>query len=374
MKKILLLMFACCPVVGLMAQKNLPKWVDKARKAVFTVTTYGKDGNKIATTNGFFITETGEGLSAYDVFKGAFKATVTDAEGKEYEVKNILGADEMYDVVKFQVAIPKKVQPLDVVPAAVADGTVAYMLPYSPAKAVNLKSGNITEVSNMKDGFKYYKAAISMNKEDVNLPLLTPEGQVFAMSQPDAGGKTDVTYGLSARYAKEGLNVGAMDFLNSAYKNIGIMKAWPKDADQASVALYLLANSEDAQTHLNTINSFIETFPNSPEGYTARSNQYAFERENLPKLAGGEAEYLKKALEDAETAGNVGNKKGEASFNKAKLIYSVLARDTTLSIPDWTMDNALNYLEAALKENNDALYHQLKGDILFLQQKYPEAL
>ena len=82
----------------------------KAQKAVFTLTTYGKDGNKLGSTTGFFTSETGEALSSYNIFEGAAKATVTNSEGKTFAVKKIQGADELYDAVKFQVDIPKKTE------------------------------------------------------------------------------------------------------------------------------------------------------------------------------------------------------------------------------------------------------------------------
>ena len=104
MRRIVLLITICCQVFWVAAQKKAPKWMDKQRKAVVTVTTYGKDNQKKASGTGFFITETGEALSGYSLFKDAARATVTDADGKEYPVSRILGADELYDVIKFKVA------------------------------------------------------------------------------------------------------------------------------------------------------------------------------------------------------------------------------------------------------------------------------
>ena len=105
---------------------------EQSKRAVFTITTYGKDGNKLATSTGFFISETGEAVSAYDIFKGAEKATITDFEGKTFLVKNILGADELYDAVKFQVEVPKKAVFLPIAAEPVANGRMLicyYTLP-----------------------------------------------------------------------------------------------------------------------------------------------------------------------------------------------------------------------------------------------------
>ena len=71
MRRIVLLITICCQVFWVAAQKKAPKWMDKQRKAVVTVTTYGKDNQKKASGTGFFITETGEALSGYSLFKDA---------------------------------------------------------------------------------------------------------------------------------------------------------------------------------------------------------------------------------------------------------------------------------------------------------------
>ena len=70
MKKKLLLMLTLC----LLAQWSVaqaPKWVDKAKRAVFSVVTYDQDDKILNTGNGFFVTEDGVALSDYTLFKGA---------------------------------------------------------------------------------------------------------------------------------------------------------------------------------------------------------------------------------------------------------------------------------------------------------------
>lgn len=66
MKKNLLLTLTLC----LLAQWSVaqaPKWVEKAKRAVFSVVTY--DESDINTGNGFFVTEDGMALSDYSLFK-----------------------------------------------------------------------------------------------------------------------------------------------------------------------------------------------------------------------------------------------------------------------------------------------------------------
>ena len=68
MKRILHLILISCLCLSAVAQKKAPKWMNKAKKAVFTVTTYGKDGAQLGTSTGVFVSETGEALSLYGIF------------------------------------------------------------------------------------------------------------------------------------------------------------------------------------------------------------------------------------------------------------------------------------------------------------------
>lgn len=370
MKRIVLLLMICSQSLLVFAQKNTPKWLEKARKSVITVDTYDKDGKKLATGTAFYVTETGEALSAYDLFKGAEKAIVRDVEGKEYPVKAILGADELYDVIKFKVETPKKVNALVLAAEPVAEGAPVYLLPFSTEKTATFKQGSVAEISNLKDNYKYYKVSVPFTTGEDNTPLLTAEGAVFALTQPDAGGKTEHAYGLSAGYANK-LAVASTDFLNAAYRNIGIRKGWPADLDQATVALYLIGNSESPKDHLLTINDFIETFPNASEGYLNRANHYAYNRSTLE--GGNESANLSKALDDIKTALKLSDKPGDVLFNQAKLIYGVAVSDSLLKQPEWTIDAALTTLDKAISMEDSPVYHQLKGDIYLSQEKYPEA-
>src|SRR3712207_8129531 len=60
-----------------------PKWVEKAKQAVFSVVTYDKEGKILNTGNGFFVSEEGLALSDYTLFKGAERAVIISAERSE---------------------------------------------------------------------------------------------------------------------------------------------------------------------------------------------------------------------------------------------------------------------------------------------------
>ena len=72
-----------------------PKWVDKAKRAVFSVITYDQGDKILNTGNGFFVTEDGVALSDYGLFKGAQRAVIINYEGVQMPVETILGANDM---------------------------------------------------------------------------------------------------------------------------------------------------------------------------------------------------------------------------------------------------------------------------------------
>ena len=100
------------------AAAQTPTWAEKARKAVFSVITYDQEDKILRTGNGFFVSESGTGLSDYTLFKDAYRAVVIDADGRQLPVEAILGANSMYDVVKFRVAPAKKIAALTVATSA----------------------------------------------------------------------------------------------------------------------------------------------------------------------------------------------------------------------------------------------------------------
>lgn len=372
-QKLLLIAFACCLFGAAAAQKKqTPKWMEKNRKAVVTVTTYGKDGVRIMSGTGVFVTETGEVITGYTLFEGAKTATVTDAGGATYPVTHIIGADELYDVIKVRTAVTEKVRCLAIASDPQPEGAVCYLLPYTTDKKAAAEQGTVTEVSRLKDPYSYYKLSLPLGDGEVNSPVVNASGEVFGLAQADASGKKDVSFAVSAAYAAS-LAMSSTDFLNTTYSTIGIRKAWPADVDEALVALFLKGSAEDAKTYLETLNDFIATFPNSADGYVSRANHYAGQRAALASTPEEQAEMLRKATDDIDTASRLSDRKGEALYNRAKLIYSVAAADTTLTAPAWTLDAAFEAVRSAIGEDNLPVYHQLAGDICFARKDYVAA-
>ncbi len=373
MKRILLLLMLTCALIPVVAQQKAPKWMEKQKKAIVNITTYKSDGSTLGTGVGFFITEDGKLLSSYSIFNGAQKAIVTDVKGKTYPVSMVLGADDMYDVIKLQVEVPKKVPFLKLVSAPLAVGDPVYLQPFTREKVKSFGVGKVEEVSKLKGDFKYYKLSCPLQASWVNAPVLNAEGEVFGLAQESASGKNEASFAVSANYVESLAINTSMDLLSSANTSVGIRKAWPAERDQAQVALYLMGNTQNAKTYLQTLNDFVDSFSDWSESYVRRASHYAFHYSELAAEGEDKTEYLKKADRDLEKAYEIAEKKAEVLYSKAQMMYSVAASDTTLNYSEWTKENAENILSEALKMDDNPIYHQLKGDMLFNQKNFEQA-
>lgn len=367
MKKLLILPLA----LFLLVQSGLaqtPKWVEKAKRAVFSVITYDKNDKMLNTGNGFFVSEDGLALSDYSLFKGAERAVIVTAEGKQMPVSLILGADDMYDVIKFRVAITeKKVPSLVVATTAPAAGADAWMLPYSTQKSIACVSGKVKDVSKIAGEYHYYTLSMQMKDKMVSCPVMNAEGQVFGISQKSSGADTVTTcYAAGAAFAMS-QKISALSLGDVALKNIGIRKGLPEAEDQALVYLFMASTQMSADEYEKLLDDFIRQFPSSTDGYIRRANYYVAKGKD-------DQSYFDKAVADFNQALKVAAKKDDVYYNIAKLIYGYQLSKPETTYKDWTYDTALKNLRQAMAIDPLPVYTQLEGDILFAQQDYAGAL
>ncbi|MDR2775924.1 MAG: tetratricopeptide repeat protein [Tannerella sp.] len=368
MKKIFIPILTAILTVTVAAQKKPPKWLEKASKAIITIETTTKEGVS-KTGNGFFIQENGEAVSSYDLFENAEKAAVTTSSGERLPVTHILGADELYGVIRFKVAAPKKTSFPPQVRTAIQSGSTAYIPPSAEVKEP--VEGVILEITKINGDYDYYKIDLPLPKSQESCPLFAENGEVFALTQADASGKGK-TYGISIAYIKS-LHITSMDFLKRTYSDIGIRKAWPQTAEDAQIALLLHTSKEDARSYLETLTDFIATFPDHPEGYISRASHYAYNRKELTTVENEQLKMLDLALADLEKTEKQTKNKGNTYYNKAKLIFGTVTSDSTLRYKNWDVETAEGYVQKALSEEDLPTYRQLEGDIAVYNGDYEKA-
>ena len=343
-----------------------PKWVEKAKRAVFSVVTYDKDDKILNTGNGFFVSEDGIAVSDYALFKGAQRAVIIDTEGRQMPVLNIMGADDMYDVVKFRVDITgKKVNSLTLVTAPPAAGSEIYLLPYSTQKDRSCTFGHVKSIDKMVGNYFYYTLQLRLKEKMVSCPLVTAEGTVFGLAQKSSGqDTTTVCYAADVRYAMD-QKISALSYTDFALKDIGIKKALPDTEEQALVFLYMASAQLPSDKYAEVLNDFVEQYPNSADGYMRRA---------VNRASMSDAVSMQLVEADMDRALELAQDKAGIRFERAKLIYNYVLNNSEKTYDNWTLDKALEEIREAVVLQPLPVYIQLEGDILFSKQDYASAL
>ena len=334
-----------------------PSWVKKATKSVFTLKTFSADGSLLASSNGFFTGTNGEAVSSYTPFKGASRAIIIDAQGKEAAVLSILGANDIYDVVRFRVDISKS-QPLPICHTTMSEGSLAWLLPYHETKQI--PSGPIRKAELFMQDYAYYTLALASPQHTESCPLLNEEGEVIALLQPSANTQDSLSYAISAVFA-DSLRISGLSITDPILQLTNIRKELPDNLKEANVALYMASTRNDTLAYAEMVEEMIRKFPDAPDGYTYRAQQSA-----------ARGDYAA-ADQDMQKAIKVSDAKDEAHFDLARMIYS---KEVYLPEPpyeNWSLDKALSEIRNAISINPLPTYRQLEGNILFAQKQYPEA-
>lgn len=345
-----LLMLAVCA----MAQ---PDWAKKASKSVFTLKTFAADGTLIASTNGFFVRDNGEAVSCFSPFKGASRAVVIDASGKEIPVALILGANETYDVVKFQVA-KAKVQPLALAGKSAAKDEAVWLLPYRETKRV--PQGTVQKTETFNGNYAYYTLELTMPDNSVGTPLLNANGEVIGlMQQPNAVGDAK-SFAVSALFA-DSLKVNGLSINDPVLRSTQIKKALPDDLNQAQLTLYMGGSLQDSLAYVTLIDDFIAKFPKEPDGYTYRAQMLA------------DGHHFAEADRDMQKALKVAEKPDEVHYSYSRLILQKMVYSTDTLYKAWTFDRAFDEAAEAYRLNAQPTYRQQQAFVRYVQQNYAEA-
>lgn len=354
MKRLYMIVSLLMLTVTIMAQ---PSWVKKATKSVFTLKTFTADGTLLGSANGFYVGKNGEAISCYAPFKGAQRAVVIDAAGKEYEVVCILGANETYDVVKFRVTAGKT-QPLTVAQAQASTDASVWLLPYNQVKKV--PQGTVRKAETFNQNYAYYTVALQMQENAVGAPLLNEAGEVLGLMQQPASLKDTLNYAVSALFA-DSLKTTGLSINDPVLRATGIKKALPQDVGQAQLALFIGGASLDSLAYCQLIDDFILQFPNHPDGFTYRAQQLV----NGSRFADAERD-MKKALKVAE-------KPDEVHYTYSRLMLQKLLYMPEQAYDAWSFDGSYDEAGEAYRINPLPTYRQQQAVVRYAQQRYDDA-
>ena len=334
-----------------------PGWVKKATKSVFTLKTFAADGSLVGSTNGFFTGEQGEAVSSFAPFRGASSAVVIDAQGKEWPVACMLGANDMYDVARFRVDA-KKTTPLPIAASNEAEGASVWLLPYREVKDV--PQGVVRKSEPFGNGYAYYTVAMKMPEGTVSCPLMNGQGEVVGLMQLPSRQGDSLSYAVGVRFV-DSLSINGLSINDRTLRSTQIKKDLPQNLDQALLTLYVAQAQLDSASYVQMIEDFISRFPDAPDGYTYRAQM---------ATAGGR---FADAARDMEQAIRVADKKDEAHLNYSKLIYQKEIYMSQKPYDGWSLDKALEEAREAERLNPLAVYRHQQAVILYAQKQYAEA-
>ena len=330
-----------------------PAAVKKAADAAFTLTTFKADGSILATSNGVCISTDGIAVSPWKPFIGADKAVIVDSKGQKHDVECLLGANEIYDIAKFQVSGKTAAAPLA---TTVSAGDEVWLTPI--LKSGNAEKANVTSVEKFMDKFNYAILSSSATDKMNGVPVFDKKGQVIGLynKSGDSQSSTDANYAKD--FVLKGLSQNDVTLRQSDIR-IGL----PNTLEEAVVAL-MLSSEKPANIHEAIVNEFITKFPQSNDGYYALANI---------QIAKGEVANADKTMQTA--IGKV-TAKDEAHYNFARLIYRnafIPEFEEKAKAIGWTLDKALDEVQKAQSAKANDAYRHLQAQITYAKGDYAKA-
>ena len=330
-----------------------PAAVKKAADAAFTLTTFKADGSILAISNGVCISTDGIAVSPWKPFIGADKAVIVDSKGQKHDVECLLGANEIYDIAKFQVSGKTTAAPLA---TTVSAGDEVWLTPI--LKSGNAEKANVTSVEKFMDRYNYAILSSSATDKMNGVPVFDKKGQVIGLynKSGDSQSSTDANYAKD--FVLKGLSQNDVTLRQSDIR-IGL----PNTLEEAVVAL-MLSSEKPANIHEAIVNEFITKFPQSNDGYYALANI---------QIAKGEVANADKTMQTA--IGKV-TAKDEAHYNFARLIYRnafIPEFEEKAKAIGWTLDKALDEVQKAQSAKANDAYRHLQAQITYAKGDYAKA-
>ena len=342
------------------SQAQSPKWMKKMRGAQVPVMVYNKSG-EMKEIQGVFCDEQGTLLTEYDALKHATRAVVVDTNGKEYPVKEVSGANAMYNVAKLQVELQKeKITYLNPTSEATQEKSTVYILPNVKAgKNAQCTEDAITKAETFKETYYYYTLGTPANERLQNSAVLNENGEMIGLLQL-AAKEGNNAYVIDGKFIAD-LKIKPMDAGNNDLKAIYIKKALPETADDALTYLYLL-DRKDSSTFMASVEEFIMKYPTNTSGRILKA-------ENL--IESGKFDEADKIYTEALNTDGIN--KDEVLYSKAKAIYSLNLNKAYNKYSDWDMEKALEETKNAYNSNPLPIYSQQEANCLFALKRYDEA-
>lgn len=331
------------------------KQVKKAAASIFSLTTFKTDGTLLASTNGVFISDNGEAISAFYPFVGADSAVVIDTNGNALPVDVIIGANELYDVCKFKVN--GKTTPIKIASTPSMTDEKVWMLGYS-IKNQDAKQVPIQKTELFMDKYTYYIFSSETPENMEGCPFVNAKGELIGILQH--ANHSEGTHAVDAHFMKDMQINNGLSLADPVLRQTTIRTQLPAKEEDALVTM-MMASEQNKKNYLKYIQDFKHSFPHAVDGYAAQARQYANKKE------------FAKAATEMETAIQNVHKKDAAHAEYAKIIFHQQLFQPDSTYLAWSLDKALAEAQKAYEINPLPAYQHQQAQIIYSKGNYQKA-
>jgi len=163
--------------------ESLPSLIKRIEPSVVSVFTYDKKGNISRRGSGFFISQNGDIITNYHIFKWAKSAEVKTPDGKIYSVPRIVAVDVQSDIIRISIDIASPyVYPLPLCTTLpeVGERIIVYGSPFGLEKTVS--DGIVSAVREVPGYGEVIQITAPVSPGSSGSPVLNMNGEVIGIA------------------------------------------------------------------------------------------------------------------------------------------------------------------------------------------------
>ena len=408
MKRIFNFIFLLFICSGVFAQQALPGLIQKIENSIFTVLAMDKNGRVFSQGSGFFIDETGVGITNFHVLDEAYKAQIKLKDGTCLPITSVIDYNRDADLVKFHVDKGSHfLQALRIVTNIPQRGTEVINLSSPMGLEQSISTGIVSAVREDKHG-KIIQMTAPISPGSSGSPIVNKEGNVLGVATFHYKGGQNLNFAVSSieiNKLHRNLNTTIYKIWNNPLETESVKKAISlrNEGDmESSISLLLREIEKNPKNHL----AFAElAFTFNHNGDNKKAFEAAIHACNIDSLNGqyhnligiiasnisdalnGDQEYLKLALTGYIQSIKLAPENSVTYSNLALLIYKSCINKL---FSEDLMKEALNNINFSIQLNPIAESYVIRAKIkvrmkdiggaildcdkaLYLDEEYAEA-
>ncbi|MDR0537129.1 MAG: trypsin-like peptidase domain-containing protein [Tannerellaceae bacterium] len=183
--KLIIFLLAFCTAAFAEEAGLSPQRIKLISNSIFTVYTYGPDGQETGRGSGFIVGVNGLCVTNFHVLEDAYSAVVKLKTGEKIKVRHVADYDAEADLVKFQLDVPASriFVPLGVAPTLPMQGEdiISISTPLGLYEQT-LAKGNVSSVRKEKGYGHLIQVTAPLSRGSSGSPIINSQGQVVGIA------------------------------------------------------------------------------------------------------------------------------------------------------------------------------------------------